>query len=172
MCNCDKVKGLEKEINMLKNAYKNGQKAAEECLNKISGQKSRFNESWKPERKEIYFYIDDLGIVYNEEYRNTPSDNLRLENGNCFKTYGQAEQRAKEIKVYNLLKNFSMANGEDKINWKSMELKWYIYYAESEKEFKIGNIYDRTIMDAIFYSKEVAEEAFRLYKAELEELWK
>ncbi len=53
-------------------------------------------------------------------------DELNLKSGNCYKTYEEAEQRAKEIKVYTLLKNFSDANFGSGIDFTNFinSIKW------------------------------------------------
>lgn len=95
---------------------------------------NKFNEPLKPKYGEIYFFIESNGVVKDTYWYDFEGNIAEYNNGNCFKTREQAEQRAKEIKVYNLLKNFSCANngGEldiakliDAIKWDSVEIKNY-----------------------------------------------
>lgn len=135
-------------------------------------QKPKFNEPWTPKEGDIFWFIEDNlttnFIDFSEDF-DKHYKNILIHSGNCFKTEQQAEQRAKEIKVYNLLKNFSLANGGDRIaigNKKYFILE-DITSGKHENKFKISNL-----LDIEFYSQEVAEEAFRRYKKELEELGK
>lgn len=90
--------------------------------------------------------------------------------GNCFK----AEQRAKEIKIYNLLKNFSDINGGNKIDWGNpSQEKYYLHYDYNDLSFCISFDYQtKSIHLVYFISYEVAAEALRRYRKELEEIIK
>ena len=53
---------------------------------------------WKPEDKEIFWYADIDGCVWNGKYSaNLSLDRLRYKSGNCFKTQEEAEQNANRI---------------------------------------------------------------------------
>jgi hypothetical protein len=111
-------------------------------------EKPKFNDPWTPKEGETYYFIDSLGEIESAIYTNYCCDNNRITFGNCFETYEQAEQRSKEIKVLNLLLNFSDANGGN------------------------GIFVDNLLLSINWKNKEVAEEALRRYKKELEELRK
>jgi len=143
-------------------------------------EKPKFNEPWNPEEDQKYYSLDYEGDIGCTEFENWRMDYARFDFGNCFKTREQAEQRAKEIKVYNLLKNFSDANGGENLFEKSLNMgdietqKKYKIIINSAREFilcpadsfpfykELGVVY--------FISEEVAEEALRRYKTELEEV--
>jgi hypothetical protein len=131
-------------------------------------EKPKFNEPWKPEEGESCFRLTTA--IEDNLLRNIISDIK-------FKTYDQALKRAKEIKVYNLLKNFSLANGGDKIDFQGSVCKpaYYIAYDYYKKELKISSISNTThsrFSAVYFISQEVAQEALRKYRKELEELGK
>jgi hypothetical protein len=129
----------------------------------------KFNEPWMPKLGEKFYYLDFedyemIKIVDKLEYENLYYRTL-LKNGFIFKTYEQAQQRAKEIKVYNLLKNFSDAN-----NPNNEQCNYYIDLCDSK--FTILNSNYIQVGVVYFISREVAEESLRRYKKELEELVK
>lgn len=132
-------------------------------------EKPKFNEPWNPETGETYYFIGSYGNIqdrikgcFDEFFYK-----WLIETGNCFKTYEQAEQRAKERKVYNLLKNFSDANGDGNIlDYKIGLDSFNTFHVFAE----IVNI--DPIFNIKFSSREVAAEALRRYRKELEELVK
>lgn len=53
---------------------------------------------WKPKADEKYYYIDDCFEVkknYNYGYH---TDKLRIDSGNCFKTFKEAQTKLNQIK--------------------------------------------------------------------------
>lgn len=146
-------------------------------------QNPNFNEPWMPKDKDTFYYLNSILNVEYDEMRRCYIEQIKpfyIDKGNCFKTREQAEQRAKEIKVYNLLKNFSMANGGDEIDWNNKEQDKYSIYINFDKEENWEDnirIYQANAQryyfgEVYFISYEVAEEALRRYKKELEELAK
>jgi len=129
-------------------------------------EKPKFNEPWKPKEGGKYWYIDEFGDIKLEQNVNCKLDIDRIAIGNCFDTHGQAGLRAKEIKVYNLLKNFSDANGGDEINFTSKIRKFNIIYDYLPFQYKkiegthaINN--SKHFMTIYFISQEIEEEAIR-----------
>lgn len=160
----DKIEAIDKEIEAM--------------------EKPKFNEPWKPEKGENLYYNSHestdwkatTGVIV-VSYSNTLHI---IDNGNCFKTFEQAEQREKKLKGYNLLKNFSDANGGDEIDWDSGASKFYIVYDNTYTfktnakitTIKVVETLDDTVnfMTVYFKTKEIANEALRRYRKELEEL--
>jgi len=134
--------------------------------------KKKFNEPWRPDMDEVYYYININGEVMNSNWHWKPWDSNLYEMGNCFKTQEEAEIRAQEIKVYNLLKNFSDANGGENIDWSNRgDEKYYLYYDVLENKFSINAMkYFKDIGLVYFFSEEIAEEALRRYCHDLEKL--
>lgn len=55
--------------------------------------------NWKPENKEIYWFIDSRGVVFGKTwFPESDTDQRRLKHGNCFKTTELAEKAAKKIR--------------------------------------------------------------------------
>lgn len=144
---------------------------------------SKFNESWKPKEsnsgcvseKNEFFYIDRnfeiiKTFITNDSIWHKIDENKDLIKCNCFQTYKQAKQRAKEIKIYNLLKNFSDANRSQDNEY------WHIIYNLEKNNFYVESFFPCKNMVFGLYvnfdSKEVAEEALRRYEKELDELAK
>lgn len=56
-------------------------------------------EQWKPEKGEIYYYVDSILYIQNTiYYSDWSSDTARIESGNCFKTEAEAQIAADKIK--------------------------------------------------------------------------
>lgn len=58
---------------------------------------------WKPEYREIYYFIDCDGIIVEEVWYNLQIDKSRFEFGNCFK--GIEEAKVARDKIKEMLKN-------------------------------------------------------------------
>jgi hypothetical protein len=136
----------------------------------------KFNEPWKPKNDDTFYFLDaKLDVNYDEMPRCYIKQikPFYIDNGNCFKTREQAEQRAKEIKVYNLLKNFSDANGGGDIDYLGEKSFWFIAYSFLDKSFYVAWQQNAIAVNTVYFtSKEVAEEALKKYHKELEELRK
>jgi hypothetical protein len=138
----------------------------------LEEEKPKFNEPWRPKKGEEY-YMNYCGTTI-KNIRGLFEDIAELPI-NCFKTREEAEQRLKEIKVYNLLKNFSLANGSNDIDYyNNQQDKYFISYDVEDKEFRILNSKTSKICfnEVAFASVDVAEEALRRYKKELEDILK
>jgi hypothetical protein len=139
-------------------------------------EKPKFNEPWKPEIGEQYVSINSDFTIGIKTFDINNETHLReIASGNCFKfpyKIKQAEQRAKEIKVYNLLKSFSDANSSIEFDGKLklFEIAWNDYNKKFEVRRIAGTVW--TFNRILFSSKEVAEEALSRYRKELEELVK
>jgi hypothetical protein len=57
------------------------------------------NEPWKPNRKEIYFFVNTYGATEFNSWFGIDLDNNRYEIGNCFKTRKEAEAVAERVKA-------------------------------------------------------------------------
>jgi len=146
-----------------------------EFEDKFSKEKPKFNEPWKPKLNEEYFFINSSGEIDHSEWENWTCEIDRLTFGNMFSTEEEAEKRAKEIKLYNLLKNFSDANGGGEIEWLNLDQdKFFIYYGYMSNTFKVHRkdiMLCQDIGTVYFISEKVAAEAIRRYEKELSEVY-
>ena len=53
---------------------------------------------WKPEYRELYYYVNSAGIVMNSIWFNSDGDTLLYEFGNCYRTKKEAEAARDKIK--------------------------------------------------------------------------
>jgi hypothetical protein len=146
-----RIKELEQEIKRLKNSKEE--------------EKPNFNEPWKPNIfiREPYYYIDAFGNIAEVEEEH---DCLELKKNLIkFYNYFRTKKQALEIKVYNLLKNFSEAN---KTEFEGIQFSIFYNNAEDDFYVAVNNIpeYIITFFDIKFNSQEVAEEAVRRYRTE------
>ena len=83
------------------------------------------NEStlWKPENFQKYYYVEDDGFVYDDNWGNGYAiDNGRFEIGNCFQTKEEAER------VVEYLKALAVVRGDATSKFVKGERNWYVYY--------------------------------------------
>jgi hypothetical protein len=153
----------KKALNECLESLKQTKQSVLKKLEEIEEQKPKFNEPWTPEIKKCFYEIDKYGDVYL--ILGFLGDKYSLF---IFENKKQAEQRAKEIKVYNLLKNFSDANGGRDIDYLGEKSFWFIAYSFLDKSFYVAWQQNAIAVNTVYFtSKEVAEEALRLYGKEL-----
>ena len=117
---------------------------------------------WKPKEKELYFYYDSEGLIYESISSEGSIDKNRLEFGNCFKTRKEAEHMAEKLKVINELKNFALENNGAEIDWKNhKQVKWTIAYQHISKELELNDWRNTQFPSSNIYftSKEITQKA-------------
>lgn len=122
------------------------------------------NSKWRPEQNERY-YIVTTRLTVGEAFYSVHNeiDAARLFVNNCFKTKEEAEFRLEQIKVYNELQNFAIANN-DEIDWKngnqgkySIYCRWY-FNDTCEVLIDKKNI-NQDLNQIYFSSDELAQQA-------------
>lgn len=119
---------------------------------------------WKPKEKELYFYYDSEGLIYESVYSGGSIDKNRLDLGNCFRTREQAKHMVEKLKVINELKNFAAENNEKEIDWKNdNQEKHIITYAVNYEYkniiFSYSSIAKYLPFNIYFTSKEITQKA-------------
>ena len=117
---------------------------------------------WKPKEKELYFYYDSEGLIYESVYSGGSIDKNRLEFGNCFKTRKKAEHMVEKLKVINELKKFAAENNEEEIDWKNLkQVKWAIAYSRMYKNLELNDWRNTQFSSSNIYftSREIAQKA-------------
>lgn len=89
---------------------------------------------WKPKEKELYFYYDSEGLIYESISSGGSIDKNRLEFGNCFKTRKEAKHMVEKLKVINELKNFALENNEEEIDWNNLSQRKYVIIYDPEDQ--------------------------------------
>ena len=107
------------EINKTKEHLANMEKMLEKC-----------DEMWKPEKGEMFYYLNSYNIAIAETWDASYSDAAHYNYYNCFKTREKAEQEAEKILVRRQLEDIARRlNKGIKIDWSDEnQYKWYIIY--------------------------------------------
>lgn len=117
---------------------------------------------WKPKEKELYFYYDSEGLIYESVYSGGSIDKNRLDLGNCFKTRKEAEHMVEKLTVINELKNFALENNGAEIDWNnsSQRKSAIIYDPEDQNVDVYCNWHTQYIPFNIhFTSEKIAQKA-------------
>ena len=117
---------------------------------------------WKPKEKELYFYYDSEGLIYESISSGGSIDKNRLEFGNCFKTRKEAEHMVEKFKVINELKNFALENNEEEIDWNNLSQRKYVIIYDPEDQNVDVYCYWRTQylpFNIHFTSEKIAQKA-------------
>lgn len=98
------------EINKTEEHLSNMKKMLEEC-------KCEY-ERWKPQKEEIYWYVDGDCCINNLIFTNDDFDNSKIGAYNCFQSKEQAEAEAEKILVRRMLEDIARRlNKGKKIDW-------------------------------------------------------
>ena len=71
---------------------------------------------WTPELDEDFFYFDENGALYGEEYCDVVTDNLKLDIGNFYKTSEEAKHQLEVQKYTNLFRKYVEEHSEP-LDW-------------------------------------------------------
>ena len=103
----NRLQKIEKAINSMSDDKFN------ELLNELGVNEDK---RWKPEHREIYWYVDSFGEVTHAFWRNDKYDNYRLLMKNVFKTEEEAEAQCDfDIEKAKLIKEIE--DSSDMIDW-------------------------------------------------------
>ena len=142
-----KIKELQDELEELKKV-----KIEEE-------KKPERGKIWKPEKHEDFFYLDEIGALYDDTYFGYPSDDLKLSIGNFYKTSEEAKHQLEVQKYTNLFRKYVEEHSEP-LDWNNTEEKYFLIWNFYSKDFAF-NAYCRTKIQGTVYSssKQVLEDA-------------
>lgn len=89
-----------------------------EHLANIEKMLEKGDEMWKPEKGEIFYYLNSYNIAISETWDASYSDAEHYNIYNCFKTREQAEQEAEKVLVRRQLEDIARRlNKGQKIDW-------------------------------------------------------
>lgn len=156
--NCDK--NCLKSCDIVKCRQKVLQRLGE--LEKQAKAEEKQSKRWKPKNDEVYWYLDDEGIVY-DRWDDLGQDNCGLLRGNVFKTEEEADWEDQHRIVATELKHFVAENDPRPITeecWGQGVAKYVLlcdYYA---KELDINCVYSLLYSNQVFASSpEVLKKA-------------
>lgn len=151
------------EINKTKEHLANMEKMLEKC-----------DEMWKPEKGEMFYYLNSYNIAISETWDASYSDAEHYNIYNCFKTREQAEQEAEKIFIRRQLEDIAKKlNAGRKFDWaNTTQRKYFIYFNNHCDRIELDNyrmhqvqgvIYclDENFLDVAI--KEIGEERLKAY---------
>mgnify|MGYP004518613645 CR=1 FL=1 len=132
-------------------------------------------ERWKPQKDELYYYLNSYNIAIPETWdASCYSDTTKWNTYNCFKNREEAEQEAEKILVRRMLEDIARRlNKGQKIDWdNNNQIKYYFYFDFLQNEMfsyhrfnqkKQGVVYclDKNFLDIAI--QEIGEERLKKY---------
>lgn len=113
--------------------------------------KEREYERWKPEKGEMFYYLNSYNIAIAETWDVSCSDAEYYNIYNCFKTREQAEAEAEKILVRRQLEDIAKRlNKGQEINWNDEnQYKWYIIY-NTTFGFETYSVSETTVQGVVY----------------------
>lgn len=112
---------------------------------------------------DVFYCVDHDGKVEPTYFQaNSNSDILTVKFGNACKDEEYMKQRAKEIRLYNLLSNFAYEVNEGwEPDWESAyQNKWYIYQSHSSHGWGVTSYNQIQCMNEVYFkTEELAQKA-------------
>lgn len=150
-----------KEIEKTKQHLTNMEKMLKEC-----------DEMWKPEKGEMFYYLNSYNIAISETWDASYSDAEHYNIYNCFKTREKAEQEAENILIRRQLEDIARRLNKGKeIDWYDSEQSKYcieLYCNNIITNFYLahktqGTVYclDKNFKDVVI--KEIGKERLKAY---------
>lgn len=118
------------EINKTKEHLANMEKMLEKC-----------DEMWKPEKGEMFYYLNSYNIAISETWDASYSDAEHYNIYNCFKTREKAEQEAENILIRRQLEDIAR-----RLN-KGIKIDWY----DNEQSKHCIELYCNNIITNFYY---------------------
>lgn len=124
---------------------------------------------------EDYYVIDECGDIYStEEYLDGETYKLAYLSGATFKTKEQAKRYDKERRLLFKIHEWTKEKNEGWIpDWSnSNEIKYYIFYSNSDMHLKISSAFSLERFNKLQYFKtrEIAQECIDLFGKEIKEV--
>lgn len=111
---------------------------------------------WSPEKSSNkYSYINTAGKIETTTWLGYKEDQERFENANCFDILEKALEVSGENTLYRKMKRFADTKDTGVINWGcNSESKYYIYYDQRSKKFRISSFYAYLIPGVVYFSNQ------------------
>lgn len=130
---------------------------------------------WRTENGEMYWYIDEFGMIYHVIECFSKTDNYHYNTGNYFQTKKQAEEYSKKMLLQQQYKDWCAFD----CDWKDAgQPKWFVYYSIDNKTIVFDNHYCLRALGVVYAESEeciqefidqIGEEDFKKYIFEVEE---
>lgn len=119
------------------------------------------NKRWRAKTKELYWYIDDYGLLNSSAECNMRSDDYHYNSRNYFKAKEEAEKYAEVLESETLLKKFADEHNHKLIDWNDAHQdKFSLKYSSGDKTIFIDiACHTRDARTIYFDSREVARQA-------------
>lgn len=133
-----------------------------------SDNQQKDNKRWKPNDREMYFYIGGNGVIFTDTWSESDgyldrTDADRYFFNNVFNTNEEAEFEVERRKVMVELEDYAREHN-DKMDWNNdCQTKYYIGFINNEeKEIYIGQALLCKIFGVIYFSsEEITQKAIR-----------
>ena len=118
---------------------------------------------------EIYYWVDNDGLVGSSYKQNLPDDDFRYDTANYYSSKDIAENNARADQLMRQLRRFAVENRKEKLDWKTRDCnKYSIYYSYPEEMLYIDCSVDCKKFGQIYFdSEELANRARKEFKDEL-----
>lgn len=109
------------------------------------------NEMWKPEKGEMFYYLNSYNIAIAETWDASCSDVEHYNIYNCFKTREQAEREAEKILIRRQLEDIARRlNKSKEFDWSDEnQYKWYIIY-NTTFGFATYSVSENTVQGTVY----------------------
>ena len=132
-------------------------------------EKSEEPKAWKPERCELYLYIDSIGEIRKTCWDNYNVDQFHYNLGNCFPTEERAEQVAERFKMLLKLERYHDMFCPDFVpDWDdAYQEKYYVYYDTYKNQWGWGYLLGYHHLEGTYFdSRETAQKVCDLLNQE------
>lgn len=117
---------------------------------------------------EIYYWVDNDGLVGSSYKRNCTDDDFRYDTANYYSSKEVARNNARADQLMRQLRRFAAENRKEEIDWNDeRKYKYNLYYNYASQEIHIGFRTDYRGFEIYFDSQETAERAIDEFKDEL-----
>lgn len=123
---------------------------------------------------EMYFFVGEDGMVYEDTDMYTTTDNKRYKIANYSTVKSKMEFKALRDNLLSRMQRWADIHNEKKIDWNNSEQRKYvIYYDYDDNKFGFTyNYYSRDLGQIYFTSEEIANQCLEEFKEELLEFYK
>lgn len=118
---------------------------------------------------EIYYWVDNDGLVGSSYKQNLPDDDFRYDTANYYSSKDIAENNARADQLMRQLRRFAVENREKEMDWNnSNQRKYFITYDNPDCVLNVASYCVIRELNVIYFdSKELAERAIEEFNDEL-----
>ena len=130
---------------------------------------------WRAERGEMFWYVNEIGMIFRVTECSTRSDDYFYNSGNYFQTKEQAEEYKKKLILQQEYKDWCAFD----CDWHDEnQIKYFSYYSHKSNRIyfelnrlckKQGVVYSESPLRIQEFIDKIGEEDFKKYILEVEE---